>query len=94
MWAGVLSTSGLPELECSTDRHRILAGEEKALRKWGFEIAAFEKEYYYWNLVIMARKISLTTIITLSRPMGIVVQSQLTIAISIVAVIFHVKCGG
>jgi len=90
-----LYTSFLPGLNLLAlfrDRDLILAEAEEALRKWGFEINAWETEYYYWNLVIMARKVSQTTIITLSMPMGIVVQSQLTIAISIVAVIVHVKC--
>jgi len=91
----LLYTSFLPGLNLLAlfnDRDLILAEQEEALRSWGFEIEAWEREYYYWNLVIMARKLSLTAVITLSRPMGIVVQSQLAIAICIVALISHVRC--
>ena len=74
------------------DRDRILAEDEEVLRDWGFEISPFESDYFYWNLVIMARKVALKAVITLSRPYGIVVQSQLAIFISVVALIFHVRC--
>ena len=74
------------------DAAGILAAKEEVLREWGFEISAYKKEYYYWNLVIMCRKVLLTAVITLSRPMGIVVQSQLAILIAVVALVVHVRC--
>jgi len=74
------------------DRELILAQDEEILRSYGFEIMGFTPECYYWNACIMGRKVVQTAFITLSKPMGIVIQSQLAILVSVVALVLQVRC--
>jgi len=90
---GVLYGIVLPLWKFKTmynDRELIFVEDEEALRSYGFAINAFEAEYYYWQLVIMLRKIGQTTVITLARPLGVVVQAQFALMVTMLAIVAHV----
>ena len=73
------------------DRALFLAEDEETIRTFGFAINAFKAEFFYWQFVIMYRKIAQMTLITLSRPAGIVVQAQLALMVSMVATGVHLQ---
>ena len=58
---------------------------KEAIREYGFIVFSFNPEHYYWDLVIMVRKLAQAAFITLLRPRGIVIQAMLAIMISIIA---------
>jgi len=72
-------------------REGLLKQDEETLRTFGFLSNGFEPDYYYWQICITARKLAATTVITLARPYGLVVQSQLAIAVFVAALCAHVK---
>ena len=74
------------------DRELIQAEDEEKIRLYGFQVKAFVPDCYYWQACIMSRKVAQTALITLSKPMGIVIQSQLALLVSMVALVFQVRC--
>jgi hypothetical protein len=66
-------------------KKEIMQGEEDALREFGFIINNFCPECFGWDLCILARKMLLAIVITMARPHGTVVQVQLALMVSIVA---------
>ena len=52
-------------------RHLSKAGDEDTMRTYGFMTNGTHPEYYYWQLVIMARKLLATSLITLTKPYGV-----------------------
>ena len=73
------------------DRALFLAEDEETIRIYGFAINAYKAEFFYWQFCIMYRKIAQITLITLARPAGIVVQAQLALLVSMVAIVLHLQ---
>ena len=57
----------------------------------GFAINGNKAEYYYWQLCVMLRKLLVAGLITLTKPLGVVVQAQLAMLVFAIALYFQVK---
>jgi len=81
---GLLYALAFPLFElwslCSADE--LIRSEDPAtLRLYGFATNGCKPDYYYWPVVVMTRKVVAATVITLTRPYGIVVQALLALCV-------------
>ena len=61
-------------------------------RKFAFLYKGYEPQYYYWELVVLSRKMIFVVIDVLGETLGPIIQTVLALLTVIVALLLHIKC--
>ena len=64
---------------------------EMVYREWGFLLNGLRKKYYYWQAVVMLRRILTALILVLARPQGVQIQTALVLMLFVLLLIFHIR---
>ena len=64
---------------------------EMVYREWGFLLNGLHKKYYYWQAVVMLRRILTALIVVLARPQGVQIQTALVLMLFVLLLIFHIR---
>lgn len=62
------------------------------LKRLGHFIKYYKDEFFWWEVFRTSRKLLALSIISVSRPAGIVVQAQLTLLLFIVSAVLQAYC--
>jgi hypothetical protein len=68
----------------------ISGDKEEAVRRFGFIVNNYRDECYYWNFVIMWRKIFVAMVVVLTQQYGIVLQAMLVMLGFVFAIMYHI----
>lgn len=71
------------------EKDEIRRGEEDALRRWGFLANNLERQFFYWDLLVMTRKVLIASAVTLAKPSGVTLQALLCLFVFVIALSAH-----
>ena len=72
-------------------KHKEVLKKLETKEKFGFLYNGYKKEYYFWEIVIMYRKIMVITIAVLLFAQGAIAQALMAIALLIVFLALNLK---
>ena len=61
-------------------------------RKFAFLYKGYEPQYYYWELIVLSRKMIFVIIDVLGETLGPIIQTVLALLTVVVALLLHIKC--
>ena len=64
---------------------------EMVYREWGFLLNGLKNKCYYWQAVVMLRRILTALIVVLARPQGVQIQTALVLMLFVLLLIFHIR---
>ena len=64
---------------------------EMVYREWGFLLNGLKEKYYYWQAVVMLRRILTALILVIARPQGVQMQTALVLMLFVLLLIFHIR---
>lgn len=70
-------------------RHSLTASSTRAL--YGFLYAGFKPQWYFWESIIMLRKVGIAVCSVLMAPLGLETQTYCALALVVVAVTIHAR---